>query len=29
MSNNRWAVEEARFSICDEDGYALTHLIEE
>ena len=27
--DNRWAVEEARSSICDEDGYALTHLIEE
>ena len=27
--DNRWAVEEARSTICDEDGYALTHLIEE
>ena len=26
--DNRWAVEEARSSICDEGGYALTHLIE-
>lgn len=27
--DNRWYVEEARSSICDEDGYALSHLIEE
>lgn len=27
--DNRWAVEEARSSICDEDGNTIPHLIEE